>query len=61
MHEPDDLRIAYVKDLEHRIMTKPFRLWRRFRKNPTKTFTEFPGKAISQPRKILREIKNLFN
>ena len=29
--------IAYVKDLEHRIKTKPFRLWRRFWRNPTRS------------------------
>ena len=61
MHEADDLRVAYVKDLEHRIKTKPFRLWRRFWRNPTKTFTEFPSQAIAQPRKFWDEIKSLFN
>ena len=60
-HEADDLRVAYVKDLEHRIKTKPFRLWRRFWRNPTQTVTQFPGKALKQPRKFWAEIKNLFN
>jgi len=53
--------VAYVKDLEHRIKTKPFRLWRRFWRNPTQTVTQFPGKALKQPRKFWAEIKNLFS
>ena len=60
-HDADSLRIAYVKDLEHRIKTKPFRMWRRFWRNPTKTVTEFPGKAMGQPRKFWQEFKNLFS
>ena len=59
-HESDDLRIAYVKDLEHRIKTKPFRLWRRFKQNPTQTMAEFPGKALKQPRKFWSEFLQLF-
>jgi len=59
-HQADDLRVAYVKDLEHRIKTKPFRLWRRFWRNPTKTVTEFPGKALKQPGKFWSEFKKLF-
>jgi hypothetical protein len=59
-HEADDLRIAYVKDLEHRIKTKPFRLWRRFKRNPTQTVAEFPGKALKQPSKFWSEFLQLF-
>ena len=59
-HESVDLRIAYVKDLEHRIKTKPFRLWRRFKQNPTQTMAEFPGKALKQPRKFWSEFLQLF-
>ncbi len=60
VHDADDLRVAYVRDLEHRIKTKPFRLWRRFIRNPGRTVTEFPGKALKQPGKFWAEIKSLF-
>ena len=60
-HESDDLRIEYIKDLENRIKTKPFRLWRRFWRSPTDTVRTFPSKSMSQPKKFWSEIKNLFS
>ncbi len=59
-HEPADLRIHYVRDLEHRIVTKPFRLWRRFWKSPRAVFWGFPKQAVGQPRKFWNEVKELF-
>jgi len=58
-HEADDLRIAYGRDLAHRIATKPFRLFRRFRRAPVTTALETPRKAMSMPRKIWEEIRTL--
>lgn len=59
-HEPGDLRIQYVKDLENRIVTKPRRLWTRFWRSPVAVFWSFPRKAVEQPRKIWNEVKELF-
>lgn len=59
-HQPGDLRVAYIKDLEHRISTKPGRLWRKFWKSPFSLMWNFPRKSLQQPGKILSEIKKLF-
>lgn len=58
-HEPNDLRIHYAKDLQHRIATKPWRLWKRFWRAPRAVFWSFPKKTISQPFKIWREFRNI--
>lgn len=59
-HEPGDLRIHYIKDLENRIVTKPGRLWKRFWKAPIGSLWTMPRKTMQQPRKIWHEIKALF-
>lgn len=59
-HDPGDLRVAYIKDLEHRISTKPGRLWKRFWSAPLSIMWNFPRKSMQQPGKIFGEIKKLF-
>lgn len=59
-HEPGDLRIHYIKDLEHRIVTKPRRLWRRFWRAPILLIWTLPKKVMEQPAKLWNEIKTLF-
>lgn len=59
-HQPGDLRLAYLKDLEHRISTKPARLWRGFWRSPFSSMWSFPRKFMRQPRKFLNELKKLF-
>lgn len=59
-HEPGDLRLHYIKDLENRIATKPGRLWRRFWKSPAGVMWSTPKKVMQQPKKFWREIKSLF-
>ena len=59
-HDSGDLRLHYIKDLEHRIVTKPARLWRRFWRAPASLIWNMPGKVLHQPSKIWREIKVLF-
>ena len=56
-HEAIDLRLHYLKDLEHRISTKPRRLWRGFWSAPFSQMVSFPKKFMSQPKKIWKEIK----
>ncbi|MEI6648940.1 MAG: hypothetical protein WCO08_04785 [Actinomycetes bacterium] len=58
-HESNDLRIHYAKDLQHRIATKPWRLWKRFWRAPRAVFWSFPKKVIGQPFKIWREFRNI--
>ena len=59
-HEPGDLRLQYIKDLEHRIATKPARLWRRFWRAPITLVWSLPRKVMQQPNKIWNEVKALF-
>jgi len=58
-HDVDDLRISYARDLLHRVVTKPFRLWRRFRRSPVTTTLEMPRKTMGKPMKLWHEIKSL--
>jgi hypothetical protein len=59
-HESNDLRFHYVKDLEHRLITKPRRLWRRFWRTPVTLTITLPKKVMQQPAKLWNEIKTLF-
>lgn len=59
-HEPGDLRVHYIKDLEHRIVTKPGRLWRRFWAAPLALLWTLPKKIMQQPRKLWNEVKTLW-
>lgn len=53
------LRKTYVKDLEHRVATKPLRLVRRILRDPMYLFTGMPKAIRRQPRKFLDEAKEL--
>ncbi|MGU3432627.1 hypothetical protein ACNHUS_06375 [Actinomycetes bacterium M1A6_2h] len=55
-HSDSDLRNAYVHDLESRVLSKPGRLIRRFRRRPLETALDLPRAALSQPVKLAREI-----
>ena len=54
-----DLRKAYVKDLEHRVTTKPWRIVQRILREPTYLFGGLPRAIKRQPRKFLKEAKEL--
>ena len=58
-HERNDLRIQYAKDLQHRVATKPWRLWKRFWRAPKAVFWSFPKAVFSQPLKFWREFRNI--
>ena len=60
-HNPGDLSLNYLIDLENRISTKPGRLWKRFWKSPIRLIWGMPAKVFQQPGKIWREIKSLFH
>jgi hypothetical protein len=56
-HHPDeDLRHAYVHDLESRLCSKPRRWIARLRRHPVGTLVALPGAVLSQPIKIVREV-----
>lgn len=55
----NELRKNYIKDLEHRIATKPGRLVRRILSDPKYLFTGIPKAIADQPKKFLDETREL--
>lgn len=58
-HEHKDLVPTYIKDLEHRIATKPFRMLRRARWERGFLWS-IPRAILRQPRKFLDDLRMLF-
>ena len=58
-HETNDLWDIYLKDLPHRIATKPIRMWRSFRRSPSKSFWALPKATFGKPFKMIKEYRNL--
>jgi hypothetical protein len=58
-HEQRDLMSAYLRDLEHRLLTKPQRLLRRASREPVTFLAGLPGAVIRQPGKLLGELRTL--
>ena len=58
---PGVLRKSYFKDLEHRAVTKPFRLFRRMRLDPGYLKQGFLEGLKRQPSKFIEEAKELRN
>lgn len=58
-HESNDLWDNYLKDLPHRIATKPLRLWRRFWRSPKNLVWNLPKSTFTKPFKMLKEYRNL--
>jgi len=56
---PTVLRKAYIRDLEHRVSTKPWRLVRRILKDPMYLFTGVPKAIRKQPGKFAKEAREL--
>ncbi len=46
---------AYLHDLEHRVVSKPQRLYHRAVRDPRGFLVGLPGAVLRQPRKFLRE------
>ena len=53
------LRKSYVKDLENRVATKPWRLAARIFRDPGYLFTGLPKALRRQPKKFLDEAREL--
>jgi DNA-directed RNA polymerase subunit RPC12/RpoP len=58
-HEHKDLVPTYIRDLEHRIVTKPLRMARRARRDRT-FLRSLPAAIMRQPRKIWDDLRTLF-
>jgi hypothetical protein len=58
-HEQRDLMSAYLRDLEHRLLTKPVRMARRAVREPVTFLSELPGALVRQPGKLLSEVRTL--
>lgn len=58
-HAPDDLRAAYLHDLEQRLLTKPVRLARRMVRHPVSFLVHLPGAVLRQPVKLAAELREV--
>lgn len=58
-HEQRDLMAAYLRDLEHRVLTKPGRMARRAVREPVTFARELPGALLRQPAKFAGELRAL--
>lgn len=54
-----ELRKSYIKDLEHRVATKPWRVVKRILSDPMYLFTGLPKAIRKQPKKFIDEAKEL--
>jgi hypothetical protein len=50
---------AYLHDLEHRVVSKPQRMWRRAAQDPLGFAAGLPGAVVRQPPKFVRELWSL--
>ena len=50
---------AYLHDLEHRVVSKPQRMWRRAAQDPRGFLAGLPGAVVRQPPKFVRELWSL--
>jgi NMD protein affecting ribosome stability and mRNA decay len=58
-HEQRDLMTSYLKDLEHRLLTKPQRLVVRAVHDPATFLLGLPGALLRQPGKLVGEIRSV--
>lgn len=56
-HDQQDFAATYLRDLEHRVLTKPVRLVRRVRRQPVRFFRTLPAAVARQPRKFANELR----
>lgn len=56
-----DARAEYLRDLEHRLQSKPRRVLRRALRDPKGFAATLPTKVVSQPKKLAREWRALFS
>jgi hypothetical protein len=60
-HTPNELRKEYIKDLQSRVVTKPFRLMHRLLLEPSYLWQGLPNALKRQPKKFIDEAKELKN
>lgn len=60
-HEQGDLVPTYLRDLEHRLVTKPIRMARRARRERSSFLRTLPGAIMRQPRKIWDDLRLLLS
>jgi hypothetical protein len=58
-HEENDLRAAYMHDLEQRLRSKPRRMVRRAIRHPMRYAVSLPGAVIAKPAKMLAELRTI--
>ena len=58
-HEQRDLMSAYLRDLEHRLLTKPQRLVKRAVAEPLTFLVGLPAAVLRQPGKLLEELRTV--
>ena len=58
-HEQRDLMSAYLRDLEHRLLTKPQRTVRRAVADPIGFAVTLPAALARQPVKLVREVRSI--
>ena len=58
-HDQHDLYTAYLRDLEHRVATKPVRLLRQAESSPAAFLSGLPAAVLRQPLKLARELWTL--
>ncbi|MGH8888256.1 MAG: hypothetical protein ACRDV3_00670 [Acidothermaceae bacterium] len=56
-----EARARYMRDLEHRLQSKPRRMLRRAVDDPKGFVATLPAKAAAQPGKLAREWRTLFS
>lgn len=59
-HEQRELYMAYLRDLEQRLASKPLRLIRAARREPRRFIVGLPRAVLRQPGKIAAEIWTLW-
>lgn len=59
-HEQRDLYAAYLRDLEHRLASKPRRLLRQAGREPGVFLRGLPRAVVRQPVKLLQEVWTLW-
>ena len=55
-HEQRDLLVAYLHDLEHRVVSKPRRMWRRALHGPVTFARGLPRAVARQPGKLASDL-----
>lgn len=53
----DDLWNRYIHDIEQRVVSKPLRMWKRFRHHPVEYGLGLPASVLAKPLRMYRELR----